>query len=151
MPAYTGSAAFTPQQGAGLWIGDGDSPEDYTAILEVAKVSPSNRQYDIVDTTNLQSDTKEKLGGLLDSGKIDIEGNYLQDTTQQLLETAFDGTPKPFVITLPMPSINKLESWYFMAIMREKNPPEFEKGKAVKFKWGLEITGRYTFEEQDLS
>lgn len=144
---YSGSQAFLPPVGTLLNLNTGSvgSPT-WTSIAEVAKISPSGRKYSVEDTTNLSSSAKEKLTGLLDSGKIDVEYNYLQDTTQLALETAFvAGGVHQFEIIIPGLPGGKTETWTFSGIITDKNPDGIERDKPVKGKVTIDVTNAYTF------
>src|ERR1039458_880011 len=101
--AYTGSQAFIPPVGTLFNLNTGTvvSPV-WTSIAEVGKVAPAGRKFAVEKTTNLSSVSEEKLGTLLDSGTVEIEYNFIEDATQQDLESAFAaGGVHQFQIVLP--------------------------------------------------
>jgi predicted secreted protein len=64
--------------------GDGASPEVFTKILQMKKISPTGSKADLVDVTNMDSGVyHEFLPTLLDSGEIAFEGQFVADDTSQ--------------------------------------------------------------------
>ncbi len=64
-------------QGTTLKIGDGASPEVFTAIPEIKSFSGPGGSASVIDSTDLASEAKEKLMGLHDEGQLTFEINYI--------------------------------------------------------------------------
>lgn len=64
--------------GAQLLVGQGDSPESFVAIADVAEITPGDMNTAIIEKTHLRSPEahREKLAGLRDSGPFTIMGNW---------------------------------------------------------------------------
>jgi predicted secreted protein len=106
--SYTGSKAFSGQ-GTILSMGNGGSPETFTPVAELKTINFSGLKVDAVDVTNMESlnATREKLPTLIDSGEVNMTGNYIaHDSTQQALRTALQArSVLPWTVTLPEGSI----------------------------------------------
>ena len=76
-----------------LKLGDGASPEAFTAIEEVFEVGGLGKTNNLVNATNFDSPpgTMEYIAGLADGSEINITANYIPDATQQgALQAAVD-------------------------------------------------------------
>lgn len=76
--AHTGMGAF-------LMKGNGESPEDFIAVMGVKSISGPNISRDTHDTTWMGSEGgfREFIGGLVDGGEVSFEANLLpRDSTQ---------------------------------------------------------------------
>lgn len=64
--------------GSQFLVGQGDSPETFTAAPDINSITPGDMTTGIVDITHLRSPDRhrEKKGTLRDSGAIVCEGNY---------------------------------------------------------------------------
>lgn len=144
--SYTTSKAFTPPVGTQIAVNTGTPTTPvWLAIAEVTKIGPSGRKIGVEKTTNLSSVAEEKLGTIIDSGKMDLEGNYLGDTTQEEIETLFQlGVLQEFQFTLPGLPGGKTLTWTFYAIISGKDLDAIERDKAMKFKWSLDISNLIT-------
>lgn len=89
-------------QGVTLKIGDGASPEVFTAISEIIDFTGPGGQAAVIDVTSLDSTAREKRMGLPDEGQFTFNGILLPDDTgQSALRTARTGrTLKNFKLTL---------------------------------------------------
>jgi predicted secreted protein len=142
---YGGSQAFAGQ-GTQLQLGSGTPsvPGSYTTIAEITKIQRSGSKMDIVDVTNMDSigAYREKLPTLLDGGDISFDANYVPgDTTQQSLQTLFDGrTLKPWQIVLP----DTRGTWNLNAYVTSDDF-DLSVDKASTFSGKLTITGKPVF------
>ena len=64
-------------QGMELRIGDGASPEVFTAIPEIKTFSGPGGSATVIDVTDLSSPAKEKRMGLADEGQLSFTINYI--------------------------------------------------------------------------
>lgn len=75
----------TDGAGSTLEVGDGASPEIFTAIAEITTITPGAMSTESIETTHLLSPNahKEKIPGLRDTGAFGLDGNWLpEDDTQ---------------------------------------------------------------------
>ena len=74
-----------PGYGSTLKIGDGASPEVFTAIAELTNVSWGGASQDSIDTSHTASTNKTRtfIPGMKDMGEFSIEFNFLPDDTSQ--------------------------------------------------------------------
>lgn len=77
--------------GAELQRGDGQSPENFHSIVGIKSITGPNIQRDTHDTTDMQSTNfREFIGGLVDAGEVQFEGNFIPtDDTQGQGEGGF--------------------------------------------------------------
>ena len=61
-----------------------------TTVAEIKRIGGPGAEAEMIDVTNLDStdNTKEFLPGLVDSGEVSFEGNFLDSATQEVLRTA---------------------------------------------------------------
>jgi hypothetical protein len=73
-------------------IGDGASPETFTAVAQVTKITPGDMTTDVIDKTHLRSPEahREKKAGLRDSGAFTME--CLWDPTHESHSNAGGGS-----------------------------------------------------------
>jgi hypothetical protein len=69
-------------QGMEVKIGDGASPEVFTAISEIKTFSGPGGSATVIDVTDLSSSAKEKRMGLADEGQLSFTINYIPNDTQ---------------------------------------------------------------------
>lgn len=72
-------------QGMELRIGNGASPEVFTAISEISTFSGPGGAATVIDVTDLSSLAKEKRMGLADEGQLSFTINYIPNDTQHSL------------------------------------------------------------------
>jgi hypothetical protein len=86
--------------GRGTTLGIGATP---TLVAELKSIKLSGRKFDTEDVTSLDSQAREFIGSIADSGSWSLEGNRVgSDAGQTAMETAFAaGTVSQFTITLP--------------------------------------------------
>lgn len=70
--------------GAQLQRGDGNSPENFVAVMGIKSITGPGIKRDAVDVTDMNSPNfKEYIGGLVDGGTVSFEANFLpRDATQ---------------------------------------------------------------------
>jgi hypothetical protein len=78
---------MNPHTGFGALIlkGDGNSPENFVAVMGVKSITGPNIQRGTHETTDMQSPDgwKQFIGGLVDAGEVSFEANLLpSDPTQ---------------------------------------------------------------------
>lgn len=68
-------------------VGQGDSPETFTAVANVTKITPGNTPAGIINKTHLRSPGRahEKMSTIRDLGPFQLEGNYRPDHGSQSL------------------------------------------------------------------
>ena len=79
------SSAALEAQGMELKIGNGASPEVFTAIAEIKTFSGPSGSATVIDVTDLSSAAKEKRMGLADEGQLSFTINYIPSNTQHAL------------------------------------------------------------------
>jgi predicted secreted protein len=138
------SAAYAGR-GTQLQRGNGASPEVFTTIAELKKVTRAGSKADLADVTNMDSPTayREKLPTLVDPGEVNFEGNYVpNDGSQQTAFTDFGSQAKHnWQIVLP----NSLGTWSFAGYITAYDVPDSQVDKEVTFSGKLTITGAPTF------
>ena len=94
---YTGTQARL-SAGTKLYIENAASPPEFVKIGEVADLSGLGNERQLVNVTNLESETMEYIGGLADGAQVDIPMNCVQtDAGQALCQTAYsDGLERNF-------------------------------------------------------
>ncbi len=78
--------------GAILQRGDGQSPENFVAVMGVKSISGPNISRDTHDTTTQAqaSNYREFIGGMVDGGELSFEANFLpRDPSQNFSEGGF--------------------------------------------------------------
>ncbi len=76
-------------QGTVLKIGNGASPEVFSAISEIKTFTGPGGSAAVIDVTDLSSAAKEKRMGLADEGQLSFTINYIpSDTEHAALRTA---------------------------------------------------------------
>ena len=82
--------AVLKSQGAGIFIGDGSSPQTYTEIPKVTSISGPTGSAAVIPITSLDSTAGEKIMGLPDEGQVTLSMGFQGETgnvTQVLLRT----------------------------------------------------------------
>src|SRR4051812_16295477 len=104
MTASAGSIGY----GAKLKRGDGASPEGFTTLAEVRKISGVGSKRGLVDFTNLDSPltSMEYKLAMKDGLEFSAECNWIPDNTTQdqsvgMIADHDNGTVRNFKITLP--------------------------------------------------
>lgn len=82
-------------QGVQFQRGDGADPEVFTLIAEISTFTGPSEKAKAIDVTNLDSQAKEFINGLMDPGEVSFEGNYVaSDTAQRGLRADLVGRVK---------------------------------------------------------
>lgn len=79
--------------GTVIKLGDGASPEVFTDLAEVTKITPPGPEVETIDVTHLTSPdaTKEFIAGLISPGEVSLEMNFIPaGTTFSTLKTALE-------------------------------------------------------------
>jgi predicted secreted protein len=107
--------------GSKFRVGDGASPEVFTAIAEVTSITPPSITRDVIDATNADSPDgwREHIPGLKDGGEVSIEGNFIPGGTgdQQLIVAQLDTFARSYQIEFPNGEI-----WDFKAFCTAYEP-----------------------------
>jgi len=71
--------------GSQLQLGDGASPEVFSAIAEITELSGPKMERDAIEVTNHQSADgyKEFIAGMRDGGEVTIKANWLPNNATQ--------------------------------------------------------------------
>lgn len=145
MTASAGSIGY----GAKLKRGDGSSPESFTAVAEVRKISGVGTKRGLVDFTNLDSanTAMEYKLAMKDGLEFSAECNFLPDNATQgqsagMIADSDAGTVRNFQITLPAALGTKVIS--FAAVVLGWNIPEFNPQSPVLVNFQGKITGPVT-------
>ena len=85
---------------ATLKLSDDASPEVYTLIAEVLRISEVGSVAPEVDVTNFDSTSKEYIGGLPDGATVDFDMNWIKGTQQVTLQGSV-GNTHGFQLTWP--------------------------------------------------
>jgi len=72
----------TSSHGTTLMVGDGASPEGFTAVAKLTSISGPASSAAVIDTTGLEDTYATKLLGIIDSGQVSFEGLLLLGNTQ---------------------------------------------------------------------
>lgn len=78
--------------GAHIMKGDGQSPENFVAVLGLKSITGPQIKRDMVDVTDMDSATnfKEFIGGLVDAGEVSFDANFMpRDETQNQSDGGF--------------------------------------------------------------
>ena len=121
-------------QGSVVKVGDGASPEVFTAISQITAIDGPTTEVPLVDVSNLSSTSREFNVGLKDTGTFTIPVQYDPDNTQQarcqtLLDTAAIGNFQVLLTDSPA------TQWAFAAYVIS-----FTKSAAIDGVWEGEIT-----------
>jgi predicted secreted protein len=141
MAVYTGTQA-KQAYGAQLLRNNGSA---YAAIEELTAIGGPSSKTKPIDCTNFDSGgVNEYISGLLDSGTVTCEGNFVNGTNQALAYDDFNGrTTSLWEITLP--GTQPAAGYFRFSAMVIEFAPDFKLTEQVKFKLTLQITGAITF------
>lgn len=131
--------------GAAFSIGSGTGPITYTQIIELTDINWSGLTISKEEKTNLGSPsaTKEYLPGVVDSGTIELQGNWIGDATQtSLLTAAQSRTVFPFQIQVLVNGATKTTTVTGVGFFEKFSPVgSITVDKVVKLSAQLQITG----------
>ena len=133
------SSAFAGRSSQ-LKRGDGASPEVFSTITEIKRITRTGAKADLADVTNMDSGSyREFLPTLLDAGELNFDGNYIpSDATQQTLQSDFDGQVKHnWQVVMP----GSRGIWHFAGYLVGLDLPDLQVDKEATFSAKLKITG----------
>lgn len=102
-------------QGVLLKIGDGASPEVFTAIPEIVTFNGPGGAGQVIDVTDLDSLAMEKIMGLPDEGQLTFDINYLPDNTYHALLRTNRGAQTLTNFKLVFTDDSPAKTWSFSA------------------------------------
>lgn len=106
-----------------LKLSDAASPEVFTTIAEVLNVGPIGSVAPEVDVTNLDSTSKEYIGGLPDGQQVEFECNWIAGNTQQEALRDAVGSTKHFKMVWSDASEADFQM-VILSFMRSETTPE---------------------------
>jgi len=131
--------------GTKVYIGDGASPEVFTALAEVLTVDGPNPTATVVDATSVDTvgGYDEPITGLKSAGEVTIEMNFVgDDPGQEALKTAFDaGTQTNFRIDYPDHGLTRFS---FVAVVIAPPAAKVDPRQVLKGAVKLRVVGAYT-------
>lgn len=123
----------------------------YTPVFELTNHPFKPAEWDKLEVSNFNSDkAKEYIKGMIDSGTVPIEGNFVwNDPGQVALEAAFNDQSNAykFQVTLPKQQGQTTtgDSFTFNALVMSYTPlGDFDPKKVVAIKGELQINGLIT-------
>lgn len=111
------SSAALEAQGMELKIGNGASPEVFTAISEIKTFSGPSGSATVIDVTDLSSAAKEKRMGLADEGQLSFTINYIPTDTQHALLRAQRASREETNFKLVFTDDSPSTTWSFSAFV----------------------------------
>lgn len=89
--------------GITLEMADLVSPGDFVAIAEVFNVNPPSQVDDVVEATHYDSPNRrrEYIPGLVESGEVSFDMNYIPGSASDVLINAAQGVEKVLRLTFP--------------------------------------------------
>lgn len=127
-------------QGMELRIGNGASPEVFTAISEISTFSGPGGAATVIDVTDLSSLAKEKRMGLADEGQLSFTINYIPNDTQHALLRAQRANRQETNFKLIFTDDSPSTTWSFAAFITGFSVTAAVDG-VVQANVTLEITG----------
>lgn len=133
--------------GAVIAVGDGASPEVFTAIGEVLTIDGPKESRPIIDTSTLSSSIRSGKVGLRDGGTVAVTCHLDPATTAQDTVythfTAATGTEKNYRITLT--DTSPAETITFAAVVQEYGGPEIAIDDTIKLSFTLKVVAAPTY------
>ena len=129
--------------GCTIALGDGASPEVFTALDEVISISGPSESAPTIDVTALDDTARAYLRGIEDGGELTIEAHWDPDDTlgQVAARTSFTAqTTKNWKITFT----DSPASTFDFAAMVTSWSTSIELDQSVKVSIGLKLTGAIT-------
>lgn len=126
-------------------IGDAASPETFPVCAEVLSVSHSGTKLDVIDVSSMDSpsQTREKIGGLIDSGDVTFDLNFTTNTAAtgiaRLRTVMAARTTGNFKITYPGSA--GVDAFAALVVQMDKDLPL---DKQIVWKCKLAISGVIT-------
>lgn len=142
--------------GTQLQLGDGASPEIFTAVAEILTIKVGETTIKTADVTNMDSPTfnsviyEEFIATVANAGEIDITYNWIPDSTggQSGFRTAFDAQRHNFRLVFPIsnPTTSPVRNWRFdfAAIVSAKDGMDLDMSKQIIGSGKLKISGAIT-------
>lgn len=132
--------------GSLLQLGDGGSPEAFTSIAEITKLTPPNETRDAIEVTHTTSTDgrREFIPGWRDSGEISFEANWLPDNsthdqTTGLYSTFDDDALHNWRIVVP--DVVQIDFAGFITA----HEPDLPMEEQAKLSGTIKISGKPTF------
>lgn len=126
--------------GSELRLGDGGGNSTFTKVAKVIKFNPPGGKRTIIDASDHDSanGAMEFIGGMIDYGEISGELNYINDETQQDLESVLDsGVVQYWQVVIPT---NPSKQYDFQGILQSLEPAAPSDGKLAAT-FSIKITG----------
>lgn len=130
-------------QGCQLKIGNGASPEVFTAIAEILDLNGPNRSVTMIDATTCDSTDEEFIAGVLKGGTVTFSCHLIPGSTgQDAVVTAFAAkTLKNFQVIL---SDSGTETFAFAAYISALGGPQYAADGKVTRSITLQVSGAVT-------
>jgi hypothetical protein len=128
---------------ATLEVGDGGSPEVFTAIAEVHRIKPGTQTAAKIDVTHLTSTGNESKIGLIDYGTFEFGCNFLPSNTQQSAIRAAQISGA--TLNFKLKGEGGTPVCAFSAVVETFEIDELTKDGAWKASIGLAVSGSYTW------
>jgi len=132
--------------GSLLQIGDGATPEVFTAVAEITDLTPPNMSRDSIEVTTLNSTSgyREFIAGWRDGGEVSLTANWLptnatHDDDTGLLEQWDDDDLHNYRIVLPDTLATIAFSGFLTAF-----EPELPRDEQGKLNCTIKISGAVT-------
>ncbi len=131
-----------------LKVGDGASPEVFTAIAEIRSVGNFGSERALIDVTNFDSPNTfmEYILAMKDGVEMAVGANWLPANTTQNLAAGMmsyqdSGIPKNFKIVLP----GSFGTFTFAALVRKFEVPTIAPNSAMEVTFTLKVTGSIAY------
>lgn len=123
-------------------IGDGASPEVFTALAEVVSITPPSDQLDIYEVTHLTSPnrTKEFRAGFSDPGECQVVINFIPGGAD---DTVLQGIRNSGAVGNYRITYNSGDTWTFAAICTGYQPGEVTHDDRISATLTFKLTGTY--------
>lgn len=128
-------------------LGNGSSPEAFTAISEIKTFRTDPITMPEVDNTHLLSvgNTQEFVPGMIKPGRVTAGGNFIGDASQLNISTlAKAQTIFDFQIIAPVQRQSKTYTFQAQAFVTAYKLGPFENNKPTEFETELQVTGAFT-------
>jgi hypothetical protein len=130
-------------QGSTLELGDGATPEVFTAIAEVRRIKPGTATATKIFVTHLTSSGPESVSGFVDYAPLDFSVNLLPGNTQHIALRTAQGTGADLNFKLKGPS--GTPTLAFTAKVETFEIDELTPESAWSATIGLALQGAYTW------
>ncbi len=125
--------------GSQFKIGDGASPEQFTAVAEVKTITPPGFEMDEIDVTHLESPNRfrEVVGSIKDATEVKMTANATSANLTALYLVA-DGIVRNFLITSNA-ELNM--QWPFSGFVKSVVPGELSNDGALEIEITVRVSG----------